>query len=153
LRQDLQPAALAADRAEQLLEMVQPLEVAVLELDNRLLWTVGGEPHLDLARVGRIRVELPLAVDLPGHHEPPRRIPGEDDAPLTFGAVNAALVPAAALLRLEDRLGHVDRADVVRRRPPGVEPLGEHPEGPVDRYLDSDGALDAIHRWRPPCFR
>ena len=87
---------------------------------------VGGEPDLDLAGVLGVGVELPRAVDLPGEHQPVRRLPGQDPAPVALGAVDAALVPAPADLAAPGSLRRPRPGRCGTRRPPGVERAGEH---------------------------
>src|SRR5262249_49785443 len=138
LLQDRVPATAAADAVAQRLTLDEPVEVPVLQLDCGLSGTRLAEPDLDLAGVRGIRVELPSPVDLPGDHQPVRRLPGHHPTPAALAAVDAALVPPAALPRLQDGLGDVGRTDVVLGGPPRVERFGEHPERAVDRYADGD---------------
>src|SRR5690349_18769611 len=75
----------------------QLLELAVLQLDSRDVGALGDEPHLDLGADRRVR--LPLAVDVPGHHEALRRLPHDDLADVGARAVLGDLVPLAAEAR------------------------------------------------------
>src|SRR5437868_1499556 len=52
------------------------LELAVLELHARRVGALGNELDLDLG--AHRRIGLPLAVDVPGHHEALRRLPDQD---------------------------------------------------------------------------
>ena len=130
------PSAAAADRVVDGLAADETVEVAVFDLDGGLAGPVGGEPGLDLAGVVGVGVELPRPVDLPGEHQPVRRLPGQHPAPVAFGAVDAALVPAPADAGLQDHFGHLGLADVVLVRPPRVDRAGEHPEGLVDGHAE-----------------
>jgi hypothetical protein len=92
------------------------LELAVLQVDPRAR-AVGHEEDLDFRL--DCWVELPLRADLPGEHQPLRRLPQENAAPIAFTAVDAALQPTAPDPRLEDRLLRVRLADVfIGERPP-----------------------------------
>src|SRR5262249_62314465 len=64
------------------------LELAVLELDAGRVRSLGDEAHLDLG--AHIRVRLPIAVDVPAHHETVRRFP---DPELSPAAARAAPPP------------------------------------------------------------
>src|ERR1700674_2956225 len=66
------------------------LELAVLELDPRRVLPVGQKPHLDFGAHARVR--LPLAVDVPAHHEAVRRFPHLDGSDVDARAVLAELV-------------------------------------------------------------
>jgi hypothetical protein len=139
-------SALDGDGVVDHLAVDQPVQQPVLQLDRGLLRSVGGEAHLDLAGVVGVGVELPLAVDLPGDHQPVRRLPGQHAAPVALAAVDAPLVPAPALARLQDRRGHLRLADVVVGRPPGVHRVGEDPERAVDRHTDGRPPADVRDR-------
>src|SRR5262249_56100794 len=52
------------------------LEPTMLQFDPRDAGALGDEPHLHLGTDRRVR--LPLAVDVPGHHEALRRLPHDD---------------------------------------------------------------------------
>src|SRR5262245_36745660 len=69
------------------------LELAVLDLDPRRVGALGDEADLDLGADREVR--LPLAVDVPAHHETLWRLPHEDLADPRPGAVLGELVPEA----------------------------------------------------------
>lgn len=75
-------------------------------------------------------------------HEKTRRVGGQHAAPLALAAVDAAVVDAAAGLRLENRLRDVDGQHVVFPRLDVIEALGEHPEGALGRDVEGDLRAD-----------
>src|SRR6185295_15296863 len=100
----------------------------MLEVDAGRSVAERRESNFDLAGLRQIRLVLPRRSDLPRHHEPMRRIPREDAAPITFRPVDLLAVAAAAGLALDDRALHRRLADVVLAGPPGVEAHGVHVE-------------------------
>src|ERR1700760_461596 len=83
--EDLRPATV--DVAAHLCSRLgaQLLELAVLELDPRRIRALGDEAHLDF---GPHRgIGLPLAVDVPRHHEALRRLPNNDPADIRLRAI------------------------------------------------------------------
>src|SRR5262245_18517759 len=108
------PATLAAHTLTQRFAARSiPIEAAVLEIDASRAAVKSGKRDLDLARALDVRLEFPLRRDLPGHDEPPRRIPDEDRAPRIVDAVHAVAVAAAADAALDHRSLERRRADVV----------------------------------------
>src|SRR5260221_1263831 len=112
------------------------------------------ESDFDLARFREVGLVLPLAVDLPRHHQAVRRIPDENGAPVAIGAVHLFAVAAAACSPFDDRFLHRRFADVVSARPPAVVSLREDFERALDRclhlvsfttpYFDCDSRLSRI---------
>src|SRR5918992_4770195 len=124
-------------------------EVPVLQLHTRALCRLGDEAHLDFARLLEIGLDLPVRADVPADHDPMWRFIGEHPRPAALAAVDAAVVDMAALARFEDRLGDLDREQVVLGRLEATELLGEHRERPLDRGLDDDrgpnGCVRGLH--------
>src|SRR5262245_57232648 len=140
--EDLPPAGV--HRATQALRsLAEALEVAVLEVDSRLLEAERGEPHLDFGHERRVVLEI--RTELPGQHETPRGIPLQHLPPLARRAVLAELVPAAVDLRLDHAVLQLGRADVVLLWPPGSHLRGEHAECAFDRGLDDQLLADGHH--------
>src|SRR5262249_42638209 len=65
-------------------------------------------------------------------------LPRQHRAPRALGAVDGALVPAAADAGLEDGVVEGGLAELVLARPPAVELLGVDAEGALDRRLHGD---------------
>src|SRR5690606_9668583 len=80
--QDAAPPARAADRVVRRLRSNEPLDVPMLELNDRVPRLALDEADLDFARPLGIGVELPLPVDLPHQHESVRRLPDENPTPV-----------------------------------------------------------------------
>src|SRR3954454_24834281 len=140
--QEAAPALVGAEHLPHLLGALGVvLELAVLELDTGAGVVLGGEAHLDLGvEAGVVR---PLGRELPDEHDALGRLTREHAAPLGLAAVLGALVPPAALARLDDRRGHRPGADRVRvHRPPRGHPLGEDREGALARSVDDDAPAD-----------
>src|ERR1051326_2066486 len=112
------------------------LELAVLELDPRRVGTVGDEADLDLGADRRVR--LPLAVDVPAHHEALRRLPHHDLPATRAGPVLGKLVPKTPEMRFHHHALARRLADAVIERPPAAEPRGEHLEGARRACFDPD---------------
>jgi hypothetical protein len=71
---------------------------------------LGGEPHLDLARlVVGIGLDPPAGVDVPAEDDPVRRLVGEHAGPSGTRCLDVAVVVVAALARLE-------HSSAIRRR-------------------------------------
>src|SRR5688572_8679117 len=74
------------------------VEVAMLELDSGFV-AIGKESNFNLGFergiVGEVRAELP------GEHDPVRRVPDQDLAPLFLGAVLRNLKPSSADARFD----------------------------------------------------
>jgi hypothetical protein len=119
-----------------------PVEVAVLELHPGALRGLGDEADLDLAGVVRVRLDLPLRVDVPAEHDPVRRFAFQDAGPPALAAVDSPVVDVTAGLGLEHGLGDRCAQQVVFRRLEVAEPRGEEGERPFDRRLDDDLAAD-----------
>ena len=116
------------------------IEVTVLQIDAGPVRFERREADLDLAGVGGLLVELPLRADVPGEHDPVRRLDGEHRTPRALGAVDASIVRSAADPRFEHRLGDLDVEQVVLARLDRIEVLREDLEGarPGDRDLDRE---------------
>src|SRR5579883_1607496 len=122
------PAARRVDTvAHRRRTLAEAVEVAVLELDARGGRTIRNEAQLHFR--DQIGLVLELGVELPGEHEPRRRVPGQHPAEVAFGAVGSALEPAATGPRLDDQSLGLDLADVVALRPPRADAAREHLEG------------------------
>jgi hypothetical protein len=98
-----------------------------------------------LPGVTRIGVVLPIAVDLPGHDEPMRRLPDPHVAPVAFGAVDATFILSSPDPPFQHSFCEVGPADVILRRPPRVERLREELEGAFNRQLNRPRARE---RWQ-----
>src|SRR5205823_12880236 len=113
------------------------LEAAVLELDAGRRRPLCHEANLDLARPRLVGVVLPARPEVPAEDDALGRLPLDHAAPLAFGAVGGALVPASARAGLDHHLLRRLLADVVRiEQPPGGHALGEDREGALLRRLD-----------------
>jgi hypothetical protein len=119
-----------------------PVEVAVLELDPGAVGALGAEPHLDLAGLLRVALDLPLRADVPAEDDPVGRLVGQDPRPAAFAAVDAAVDDVPALVRLEHGLGDVYAEHVVLARLEAAEAVGEDRERALDRRLDHDLVAD-----------
>src|SRR4051794_30083517 len=104
------------------------VEVAVLELDPSALGPLGDEPHLDLAALLRVGLELPGGADVPAEDHPVGRLVDQDAGPVALAAVDPAVVDAASRPGLEDGLLDVDGEQVVVPRLDPVQLLGEDAE-------------------------
>src|SRR3954469_17464296 len=58
------------------------IEMPVFEIDARRAIGLASEPQFHLARFGEVGLVLPAAVDLPGDHQPMRRLPDEHRSPI-----------------------------------------------------------------------
>src|SRR6185295_10707621 len=86
--------------------LAHALEIAMLEIDAGAIRAFGREAHLDLRREGDARIGLPLAIDLPAHHESFAGLPGAEVTDHDLAAVGVLRVPAAADARLDDGFEH-----------------------------------------------
>ena len=86
----------------------EALEVAMLELDERRIGALRGEPQLYLG--DGVRIVLKIRIELPGQDDALRRLPQEHLAPLALAAVLAFLIPAPADVRLDDRIEDLEGA-------------------------------------------
>src|SRR5215469_5005438 len=102
------------------------LEVPVLQIDLGVPVLLS-ELHLNLAGSSPIRVIPQVRVDLAGDDETLWRLERKYGPPVTFTAVDVALVPATTFSLFEHGFGQVGLADVVAD-PPRVEALGEQGE-------------------------
>ena len=157
LRYSGQPSSPSTPVADGLPAGAVAVEVAVLELDPRPLRRLGDEPHLDLAGLLEVGLDLPLRADVPAEHDPVRWLVGEHARPPAFAAVDAAVVDVPADARLEDGLGDLDAEHVVLGRLEAAELLGEDRERALDRRLDDDLTCGRTSpaAWvlmRPPLF-
>src|SRR5262249_42083691 len=133
------PALGRADAFEDARGAAVPFDVAMGELDRRLLRPGDHEANLDFARRGWIRLIFPLTVEMPRETAPGVRLPDEHSAPLTFAAVHAALVPPSAGPRLDHDPREVRLAEVVRGGPPAGHAFGKNRERAFLRDGDDDG--------------
>src|SRR5215472_14692825 len=112
------------------------LEAAVLQLDTRA-GGGGAEPHLDLGGCLPIR-------RFPGEQDQARRVAAHHPADLKLGAVDEALVKAAARVVVEKyrvcALAPVGETAV--EWPPAPDLAGEHPERLFRRAADDDRFAD-----------
>src|SRR5689334_24567553 len=108
----------------------------MLELDAGASRAFGNESHLDFG--AKFGIVAPVRADAPDQHDPGGLFPDEHASPIAFAAVLAALVPAPADARLENRSEPLARADVVRARPPFVLPGSKGTEHVIDRRVDRD---------------
>ena len=137
--EDQVPAVLGAPRrAVALGALAVALEARVQEADARLV-SVALEGDLDLARVVGIGVGHPGRADLPGEHEPPRRLPREHAPPVAAEAMRADLEAHAALAGLDPDVLELLLRPGVLGRPPLAEPLREAGERALGRRRDGDG--------------
>src|ERR1700746_744995 len=65
-----------------------PVDVPVLQFYPRAGRRLCVEPHLDLARLGRIALDRPSRADIPAEHHPVRRIESQDPRPPALAAVS-----------------------------------------------------------------
>jgi hypothetical protein len=119
------------------------IEVAVFEIDARGAVRFRGEADLDLAGLRHVGVVLPFGIQLPGEHEPPRRLPHEDPAPVAFGPIHRLLVAAAPSLRIDDRFLQRRPADAVAAGTPRFESVGVD----VNRVLGARVHVDRLADW------
>src|SRR6185436_4120913 len=84
------------------------VEMTVLQLDAGALVVLGDEPHLDLAALARVGLDLPVGRDVPAEDDAVGRLVGEHGRPLALAAVGAPVVDAASDPGLEHRLLDVD---------------------------------------------
>src|SRR5262249_27943642 len=82
--QDASPAPFRLDACVKRLRLGASLDIAMLKFDARTGWTIGNEPHLDLARASRIWIELESAIQMPGQHDARRRFIDQHAAPIAF---------------------------------------------------------------------
>src|SRR5688500_17648944 len=86
------PAALGVDAvAKSLPALEMPVEVAVLQLHARAPGSLGDEAHFDLARLGRVGLDLPPGADVPADDHAVRRVVGEHPRPLALAAIDPAI--------------------------------------------------------------
>ena len=102
----------------------------------------GGERDRDLAALVGVGLDLPVGADVPAEYKPVRGLVGEHTRPLAFAPVDATVVDASALARLENRLGYVDGEHVVLARLDVVEVRCEDRERTLDRHVDDDLRTD-----------
>src|SRR4029077_7204782 len=76
------------------------VDVAVDQLKACAIRPLADEADFDLARVVRIRLELPRRADVPAEHHTRGRFVGQDACPAAFAAVDADVVEVAADARL-----------------------------------------------------
>src|SRR5438132_2883794 len=114
------------------------LEAAVLQFDSRLRRTLRYESHLHFAGVRRVRVVLPLLVELPREQQALRRFVREHAPRIALRAILVELVPPAADLWLEYEVRHGGWADVIVLWPPRPEPGGEYFKGALLRRGNSN---------------
>src|SRR3954468_774545 len=97
----------------------------MLELDSGAR-AFGREQDFDFGL--ELWIEPPFRIELPQEDQPRRRIPHSDLADLAFVAIDAELVPAAALAGLDDGTVDVGGADLVRLGPPAADAVGKDVE-------------------------
>jgi hypothetical protein len=114
------------------------VEVSVLELDTGAPRSLGDEAHLDLAGLVEIGLDLPLGTDVPAEHDAVWRLDGEHARPVTFAAINSAIVDASADTRFQYGLFDLDGEHVVLAGLDAVELLGEDAERELDWCVDDD---------------
>src|SRR4051812_18607568 len=115
----------------------------MLELDARPARALCNEADLDFRF--KLRIVLPVGGDVPREHEPRRRFPNEDRAPLAGASVLAALVPATTDAGLDDGIDRIDLADLVgSERPPGAHLSCEHAPRHLRGRLHIHLFLDAV---------
>src|SRR5215510_11229226 len=123
----------------------------MLEIHSRPAVCRWRESNLDLTRPSDIGFIAPLVRDLPGEHEPMRRLPDQHSSPVTLGPVFLQRVATAARLTLDDPSLHRRLADVMRAWPPTVEILGEDAKRTLDARLHRHAFLNGCHNRRLCC--
>src|SRR5216683_1102789 len=127
-REEPAPVAFGFEDAPHLIATgAEAVELAMLQFNACRSAALGDEADLDFGL--QVRVVLPVGGDVPGQHQPRRRLPGEHAAPLARAAVLAALVPAAADMRLHDRVDRIGLADLVDSQRPPRSDAGTLPGG------------------------
>src|ERR1700674_5092148 len=93
-RQSESPAVRAAHACANLAATARvALKAAVLEIDAGARGALSSEADLDLARVRRVGVELPIVAQMRGHRDPLRWVPGEHVSPFALYAIRVAFEP------------------------------------------------------------
>jgi hypothetical protein len=136
------PCLVAHAVADRFPARTMSIEVAMLEFDSRPLGGHGYEAHLNLARVLRVRLQLPCGADVPAEHDSLRRFVGEDASPATLAAVDPAIEDVTADPRFKHRLSDRRRQQIVLGRLEVAEAFGEGGEGLLDRDLHRDLPTD-----------
>lgn len=126
------------------------IEVTVLEFKTRPIYCLREKSDLDLARVGLIRLELPLRADIPAENDPIWWFEREDTAPATLAPISGTVVDVAANPRLEPRLRDVGGEEVVLGRLEVTESFDKGGEGLPNRQVDDDlathdGIIGHVH--------
>src|SRR6478735_10240051 len=131
------PASIAADAADDRRPVrAVSFDPPMLQLDPCPGRTVGDEPDLDLAGVGRVALQLPSRPDVPAEQQVIGRFEGEHPGPPADLTVRATVVDVTSDARLEDRLRDRHGQQVVIVRLDVVEPGDEHVECRLDRRID-----------------
>src|SRR6266700_3044046 len=150
------PAAVDALAHRFAIRNAHAVEVSMLEFHSCAAGRVGHEPYFHFGCQRDARIRFPLSADFPAHDEALRRLPDADMTDDRLGPVLALRVPSAAHERFYDGFPDRRAADVVRLRPPTIEPGGEYREGSFRRCLHDDGfahrrnADGSIHGFFPP---
>src|ERR1035438_6691281 len=110
------------------------LEVTMLQVHARRAIAERREAHFHFARFRQVWFVPPFRIDLPGHHEAPRRFPFRDFAPIAIRAVRLLAVAAPADAAFHEAAFHRRLTDMVAARPPTVDSRGEHLKGPPRRW-------------------
>src|SRR5215469_10883694 len=129
------------------------LKVPMFQIDSGRAALHGRKAHLNFAGFLDVGFVSPLVRDLPGHHEAARRLPYQNLAPVAVGSVDLFAIAAPAGPAFNDCLLHWRLADVVRARPPGIDPLGEHLEGAFRTCLHGYALANGCDRSLVNCTR
>src|ERR1700737_2246422 len=89
------------------------VEVAVLDLDPGPFGSLGHEPYLPLADLGRVGLDLPVRADVPTEHHTAGRLVHQDVRPTALAAVDAAVIKVPADTGFEHGLGDLGAEQVV----------------------------------------
>src|SRR4051794_8414570 len=114
------------------------VEMTVLQLDAGALRVLGDEPHLDLAALLGVRLDLRVGRDVPAEDDAVGRLVGEHSPPLALAPIGPPVVNPPAGPLLEHRLLDLDTEHVVLARLDAVHLLSEDGERPLDRRFDDD---------------
>src|ERR1700733_10669418 len=112
----------------------------MFELHDRAAAWSRREGQLDFRE--EIRIERPLAVELPAEQQALRRLPGQHLSPLRLGAFGIALEPPPTGARLEEDGDMRILADGLSFGPPVGDAAGENLEGAYGRSFHLHGVND-----------
>lgn len=112
----------------------------MVEFDEGSPVAFGDEAHMHLAALGRVRLGLPIEVDVPAEDDFGRRVEDQDGRPAALGPVHAAIDDVPTDVWLEDHLGEGLSQEVLVGIPPCADVVREERERTLDRGVDDDGS-------------